>query len=287
MTTTAPETATTVTPEPIMRLAAGFMAAKHLFAASELGLFEALADSPAPLDALAARTGLTPRAARISADAMVALGLLDRDGDAYRNSAIVGPPSSPVGRPPTCGRFCGSGTRSAIRPGRSSPRRSAAGPGRRSSSSTTSCRRWRPPGSRRSWPARPRRWRTATTSPRTGACSTSAAGPARGRSPPPGPTPQLTATVFELPVVAAIARERVAEAGLAGASTSSTGDAMTGALPAGHDVVLLANLAHYWSPDQNRRPAAAASAPRPSPGHGSCWPTSGPTPRTPSRCTPR
>jgi hypothetical protein len=34
---------------------------------------------------LAARTGLTPRAARISADAMVALGLLERHADLYRN----------------------------------------------------------------------------------------------------------------------------------------------------------------------------------------------------------
>ena len=72
-----------------MRIAAGFMAAKHLFAASELGLFEALRDAPATLEALAARTGLTPRAARISADAMVALGLLDRDGDRYFNSPLA------------------------------------------------------------------------------------------------------------------------------------------------------------------------------------------------------
>lgn len=81
--------AAAVTPEPIMRLASGFMAAKHLFAASELGLFEALAESPADLDALAARTGLTRRAARISADALVALGLLEHDGAAYRNSAAA------------------------------------------------------------------------------------------------------------------------------------------------------------------------------------------------------
>ena len=27
---------------------------------------------------------------------------------------------------------------------------------------------------------------------------------------------------------------------------------MTGALPPGHDVFLLANLIHYWSPDENR-----------------------------------
>jgi len=33
----------TVTPEPIIKVAMGFMAAKHLFVASEVGLFEALA----------------------------------------------------------------------------------------------------------------------------------------------------------------------------------------------------------------------------------------------------
>ena len=61
-----------------MQIAHGFMASKHLFAASELGLFEALGEGPVDLDGLAARTGLTRRAARISADAMVAIGLLDK-----------------------------------------------------------------------------------------------------------------------------------------------------------------------------------------------------------------
>ncbi|HEX2053003.1 MAG TPA: methyltransferase dimerization domain-containing protein, partial [Actinomycetota bacterium] len=77
-----------VSPEPIMRLASGFMAAKHLFAANELGIFEALGDSPATIEQLAARTGLTPRAARISADAMVALELLERQEDRYSNSRL-------------------------------------------------------------------------------------------------------------------------------------------------------------------------------------------------------
>jgi hypothetical protein len=87
-TTTGPP-ATEPSPATIMELASGFMAAKHLFAANELGLFEALADAPATLDALAARTGLTRRAARISADAMVALGLLEvRDGT-YRNGTAA------------------------------------------------------------------------------------------------------------------------------------------------------------------------------------------------------
>jgi hypothetical protein len=46
-----------ITPEPIMKIAMGFMAAKHLFAASEIGLFEALANGPASLEELANRFG--------------------------------------------------------------------------------------------------------------------------------------------------------------------------------------------------------------------------------------
>ncbi|MGH8963662.1 MAG: methyltransferase [Jatrophihabitantaceae bacterium] len=72
-------------PEPIVRVATGFMAAKQLFASSELGLFAALADGPLPLPALAARAGVPPRPCRILADAMVGLGVLDRVDDAYRN----------------------------------------------------------------------------------------------------------------------------------------------------------------------------------------------------------
>jgi O-methyltransferase domain/Dimerisation domain len=75
-----------ITPDPIMRIAMGFMAAKHLFVASEIGLFTGLAQGPATLHELAAICGIPPRTARISADAMVSLGLLERDGDRYRNS---------------------------------------------------------------------------------------------------------------------------------------------------------------------------------------------------------
>ena len=73
-----------VTPEPILKIAMGFMAAKHLFAASEPALFEALANGPAKLDELAKRTAAPPRTARRAA--MVSLGLIERDGSLYRNN---------------------------------------------------------------------------------------------------------------------------------------------------------------------------------------------------------
>jgi hypothetical protein len=44
----------------------------------------------------------------------------------------------------------------------------------------------------------------------------------------------------------------VTAAGLGHRITVLTGDAMADDLPAGHDVFLLANLIHYWSPEQNQ-----------------------------------
>jgi Dimerisation domain len=50
-----------ITPEPILKVALGFMAAKYLFAANEIGLFEALARGPADLEELANRIAVPLR----------------------------------------------------------------------------------------------------------------------------------------------------------------------------------------------------------------------------------
>jgi O-methyltransferase domain/Dimerisation domain len=78
-----------ITPDPIMKIALGFMAAKHLFVASEIGVFEKLAGGSATLDELAAASGIPGRTLRISADAMVSLGLLEREDGRYRNSTAA------------------------------------------------------------------------------------------------------------------------------------------------------------------------------------------------------
>ncbi|MFI6297307.1 methyltransferase dimerization domain-containing protein [Nonomuraea sp. NPDC050790] len=70
----------------IVEVATGYMAAKQLFAASELGLFAALASGPASADDLARRTGLPVRTVRILADAMSGLGLLTRADGVYANT---------------------------------------------------------------------------------------------------------------------------------------------------------------------------------------------------------
>jgi hypothetical protein len=64
------------------------MMSKHLFAANDLGLFEKLADRPLTLDELANDLSIPSRTARITADAMVALGFLEKQDDRYRNSSV-------------------------------------------------------------------------------------------------------------------------------------------------------------------------------------------------------
>src|SRR5262249_8232007 len=88
---------TAVTPEPIMKVAMGFMAAKHLFVASEVGLFEALAAGPATIEELASRTGVPSRTIAIAAAAMGSLGLLEQDGGLSQNGAPT--PAFLAGKP--------------------------------------------------------------------------------------------------------------------------------------------------------------------------------------------
>jgi SAM-dependent methyltransferase len=76
-------------PEPIFEVANGFMAAKYLFVANEVGLFERLAEGPATLDELSQRIGIPRRTTRIVADAMVALGFVKRLADHYQNGPLA------------------------------------------------------------------------------------------------------------------------------------------------------------------------------------------------------
>jgi hypothetical protein len=255
MDTITPSTPTPTTaaadPQVIFQLASGFMASKFLFAASELGLFEALADGPTDLDGLAARTGLTRRCARIAADAMVALGLLRRDGDVYANT-------------PTSAVFLSGATSADMRPllqfwdrisfpdwtdlagtlGRGRPTQEifdidpelvpvmsagieaatagAAAAFAQSSPVPTGGRLLDIGGGSGSWSiALARRDRT------------------------------VRATVLEIADVAAVARERIDSNGLGDRVDVIASDAQTDEIPRGYSAFLVANLVHYWGPERN------------------------------------
>jgi DNA-binding IclR family transcriptional regulator len=79
----------TVTPESILKVAMGFMAAKFLFAASDIELFEALADGPASLNEIATRIAVPQRTTGIVVAAMVSLGFIEQEGSRYRNSEVA------------------------------------------------------------------------------------------------------------------------------------------------------------------------------------------------------
>jgi precorrin-6B methylase 2 len=75
-----------VAPDRILQLGLGFWGSKALLSAVELGLFSELANGPLDAEALRERLGLHERSARDFFDALVALGMLDRQGDRYANT---------------------------------------------------------------------------------------------------------------------------------------------------------------------------------------------------------
>ena len=79
-----------VDPSKIMQIGAGFFATKTLLSAVELGLFTSLAGEPKSGKAIERELGLHARATADFLDALVALGLLQREGNSmegtYRNA---------------------------------------------------------------------------------------------------------------------------------------------------------------------------------------------------------
>jgi SAM-dependent methyltransferase len=241
-----------VTPDRIFEIAQGFMASKHLFAASELGVFEALGEGSADLDGLAARTGLTRRTARISADAMVAIGLLERRDDLYTNG-------------PVAATFLSGATPADLRP---------------------LLRMW----DRLSYPVwqdlagtlgrgRPTHeifeiddelvpimsaGIAAATAAASPALPEVAMLPAASRVLDLGggtgswsialsdSDSALTATVFEIADVARVARELLRATAYSDRIDVCVGDVLADDLPRGFDAFLVANLVHYFAPETNQ-----------------------------------
>ena len=241
-----------VTPDLIFQVANGFMAAKHLFVANEIGLFEALGDAPATLDNLAHRTGIPRRTLRILADAMVALGFLERQGDSYQNT-------------PVAATFLSGRTPTDLRP---------------------ALRYWNQLNYQR-WTQLEEVVRTEQAvfgefafTPEeqqlyTEGVDAITAGTARALATTyefaghrqvldlGGGTgsfllavlrqhPHVEATLFDAPAVAALARQRLAGSPVAARLRIVEGDFFTDPLPEDHDAILLANVCHNFSPERNR-----------------------------------
>ena len=77
-------------PAKIMETGLAFWASKTLLSAVEMGLFTELSRGPDHFDSISENLGLHPRSARDFLDALVALGFLERNGDRYANTAETG-----------------------------------------------------------------------------------------------------------------------------------------------------------------------------------------------------
>jgi hypothetical protein len=79
-----------VMPDAILQLGLAFWGSKTLLSAVELGLFTELGRGPLAAGALMDRLKLHRRGARDFLDALVALGMLRREGDVYANTPATG-----------------------------------------------------------------------------------------------------------------------------------------------------------------------------------------------------
>jgi ubiquinone/menaquinone biosynthesis C-methylase UbiE len=75
-----------LTPGSIVQMASAYYASATLFAAIDANVFGALQDGGGTADDVAARSRVSPRGARLLLDACVALGLLTKDGSRYANA---------------------------------------------------------------------------------------------------------------------------------------------------------------------------------------------------------
>jgi SAM-dependent methyltransferase len=240
---------TDVTPEPIFQVASGFMAAKHLFVANEVGLFEQLADGPVTLDELAGRTGVARTRLRILADAMVVLGFVERHGDLYQNAPIAATfltGHTPADLRPFL-RFWNrlsyptwTKLEDAIRTGQAQSTLHLPEEEQRIFSEGVEAIQAAPAQALPSTYDFSRHQRILDLGGGTGSWLTAIL---RQYS-------ALEGTLFELPTAAAIARRHLASDPATQQVKVVEGDFFKDPIPAGHDVVLIANVVHLISPER-------------------------------------
>jgi SAM-dependent methyltransferase len=241
---------TDVSPESIFQVASGFMAAKHLFVANEIGLFDKLAAGPATLDDLAERTGIAHPRVRILADALVALGLIERQGDQYTNGPVAAAFLSGEGpadlRPFL--RFWNqlsypmwTKLEEAVRTGQGQGTMELSGEQQRIFSEGVEAIQAAPAMALPNAYDFSRHRRVLDLGGGTGSWLIAVL----------RHYPGLEGTLFELPNAAAVARQRLAGDPGAQRAQVVAGDFFKDPIPSGHDAVLIANVIHLFSAAHN------------------------------------
>jgi hypothetical protein len=246
----------------LSEIAFGFVNSQAFASAYELGVFDLLHDGPMTAPDLAARVGLGPVATRRLMMALASLGLVERDGDQFRNTELGGVCSSKgaidlgqVSRVSPFYHMCEYMT-DALR---------EHGPRWQQALGTTSQDAW---VALYADPARLRAFANlmnAFSVPQGRLvaecfdfaphhCIMDVAGGPGGQSIEIGVRhPHLRGIITDLEPVCAVARQHIEKRGLTGRFTAVAADLMEGPYPSGADVILLGHILHDWSDDTCRR----------------------------------
>ncbi len=254
--------ASPVSPGPLMELSTGFWASKTLAAAHELGLFAMLAEAGGTTpDELAVRAGIEGRPAAMLLTACASLGLLEKTGDRYRNTALADTYLVP-GQPYYFGGWLQMLDR-RLYPGWANLTKAI-----RTNRPTT----WNPDEQESLFEGEDPEllavfWDAMHSLSIFTARALGAAVDLTGRRrllDVGGGSgaydielcklcPELNATVYDLPFVVEIAAKKVADAGLSDRIGTAGGDFFRDAtLPEGHDCILLSMILHDWNEDHDR-----------------------------------
>jgi hypothetical protein len=245
-----------------MRLVTGFWSFKTFAAAVELDLFTRLADGrTVTVREAAAELGLAERPADVLLAACASLGLLDKNGAGYRNSALA-EEFLVVGRPYYFGgqvRYCDERTYlpwHRVGAALHTNRPITWDPQTQTSMFSTADHVmlslfWEAMYSTSSFTARA--LSRVYDFSRHGRLLDVGGGAAAFPIELCRRYPGLRATVLDLPHVCALADEKIAAAALTGTVDTAAGDFLSDpALPAGHDVILLSMILHDWDEPTNR-----------------------------------
>ncbi len=233
-------------PESLLTLSRAFQESRVLLTGAELNLFTPLSKEVLTADALAARLGADPRALAVELDALAAMDLLVKADGTYRTSpdAACLSEDDPDSILPMLlhaaalwDRWTGLTRRIGGTPLSERP----------------------PADATRAFieamhvVSAPRAARLATDVGLEGASRLLdvGGGPGTYTAAFLRESPGLSATLFDLPAVVEIARERLSRAGLLGRVTLVAGDFETDELPGGHDLAWLSAIVHQNGPAQN------------------------------------
>ncbi len=242
-----------LSPEPILRASTGFMAARLFGAAVELSVFDNLGNGSANQDELAEQVGVAPQRLRVLLDAMVSIGLITRQGDTYRCTPVAVAyltDDAEVDLRPFV-RFMHRmryeswlRLEEVVRSGTDAVEERTLSPDEQATVSEGIAAV--------TYPAAQSLAKQYDFSQHVHMVDL---GGGIGSFLEPTLTryPQLQATLLDRADVTELAQQRLTESGLSDRITTQSGDFFTCELPAGADVILVANVVHIFSPQRNRQ----------------------------------